>query len=161
MRRCGQSKNPPLPAFPHLLTPSVEIPPSTIPTIHAVPPQLHTHGPPFSLTPYTRYVRPSENPTPNLYRHPASPTSGLPPYPLLETTYRPLTQHPCGFVRLIHSSTHNEYYYWNYLSFHSLFLEAFLPPHAFNPHANTNPHNAHRDPKYSQPRDFAESLSTP
>ncbi len=80
---------------------------------------------------------------------------------VLETMYLTLVQYPCGFSPLIHSSTHNEYYYWNYLSFHGVFLEAFLPPHAFSAHATPRPHNAHHAPKYSQPHSFAESLSTP
>ena len=37
----------------------------------------------------------------------------------METVYPSSAQHPCGFRPLIHSSTHNDYYYWKYLYFHS------------------------------------------
>jgi hypothetical protein len=80
---------------------------------------------------------------------------------VLESVYLTLRQYPWGFTRFIHSSTHNEYYYWNYLSFQGVFLEAFLPLQAFKPLFNTRPHDTHPAPKYSQPRRFAESLSTP
>jgi hypothetical protein len=81
--------------------------------------------------------------------------------PVLDCRVPLQAQHSCGFTRLIHSSTHNEYYYWIYLSFHSVFLEAFSPHQALESHANRRPHVAHPGPKYSQPRRLAETARTP
>jgi hypothetical protein len=44
---------------------------------------------------------------------------------VLESRYMAQLLCPCGFSLLIHSSTHNEYYYFISIPFHGPFLEAF------------------------------------
>jgi hypothetical protein len=79
---------------------------------------VHTQWRTYACRCSTSNVRSLENPLPNLVTLAAypnhSPVAGL----VMETVYPGPALHPCGFPRLIHSSTHNDYYDYLSLVFH-------------------------------------------
>jgi hypothetical protein len=102
------------------LHPSVENQRTHIPAIHAPADQLRTTCRPFARAFAAAHVRSLENPIRNSWLHAACPNYGRHRRPVLETVYPPRDRPPCGLARLIHSSTHNDYYYGQYLFFHSV-----------------------------------------